>query len=126
MGRNRPIAGLALWAGLLAWQSAEAQIPDRSTVRVLLTDLAEVPPGTLQRAKAEAAALFERSQISVEWIDAEACDSRCLYVRIIAKPIGIESRKQSVVGIAPGTPEARGKFAWVFYDRICIYSADLR
>jgi len=126
MGRNTRIAGLALWAGLLAWQSAEAQIPDRSIVRVLLTNLAEVPAGMLDHAKAEAVAVFERSQISLEWSDAKACETRCLFVRIVAKPIGTESRKQSVVGIAPGTREARGKFAWVFYDRICIYSADLQ
>ena len=125
MCRNTQIAGLALWAGLLAGQSAEAQIADRSTVRVRLTDLADVSAGTLRHAKAEAIAIFERSQISLEWIDAEACDPRCLYVRIIAKPIGKESDDQSVVGIAPGTPEARGRFAWVFYDRICSYSADL-
>jgi len=51
MGRDTRIAGLALWAGLLAWQSAEAQIPDRSIMRVLLTDLAEVPAGMLDHAK---------------------------------------------------------------------------
>lgn len=126
MGRNTWIAGLALSAGLLVWQSAGAQTPDQSTVRVLLTDLAGAPAGTLERAKAEAAALFARSQISVEWMNAEACETRCLFVRIIPKPIGTESRNPYVVGIAPGTPEARGKFAWIFFDRISAYSAELR
>ena len=100
-------------------------VAERSTVRVLLRRRRRAGwhAGTCE---SEAAAVFERSQISLEWIDARACEARCLFVRILAKPIGTESRKQPVVGIAPGTPEAPGKFAWVFYDRICSYSADLQ
>jgi hypothetical protein len=126
MGRKTWIGGLALCAGLLAGPSAEGQVTDRSTVRVVLTDMVELPADALKRAKAEAAGLFERSQIDLVWIDAEMCHARCLFVRIIAKPIGTKGvRNPFVVGVAPGTPEVRGKFAWVFYDRIRAYSAEL-
>jgi hypothetical protein len=126
MGRITWIGGLALCTGLLAGQSAEAQIPGRSTVRVVLTDMVGMPADSLERVKDEAASLFERSKIDLVWIDAETCQARCLYVRIIAKPIGTKGLGNPfVVGVAPGTPEVRGKFAWVFYDRIRAYSAEL-
>jgi hypothetical protein len=126
MGRITWIGGLALCAGLLAEQSAEAQIPGRSTLRVVLTDMVEMPADALERAKEEAVRLFERSRIDLVWIDAETCHARCLFVRVIAKPIGTKGlRNPFVVGVAPGTPEIRGKFAWVFYDRIRAYSAEL-
>ena len=81
---------------------------------------------TLERAKDEAVRLFERSQINLEWIDEGTCQGRCLFVRVTAGPIGTEGRTNSlVVGVAPGTEAARGKFAWVFYDRIRVYSAEL-
>ncbi len=85
-----------------------------------------MPADALERAKDEAARLFERSKIDLVWIDAETCHARCLFVRIIAKPIGTKGLGNPfVVGVAPGTLEVRGKFALVFYDRIRAYSAEL-
>ena len=125
MGGNRWIGGLALFLGLTTWTKAEAQPPNPS-VRVLLTDIAGIPEGTLGQAKHEVTRLFERSRISLVWIDAGECHERCLFVRTIAKPIGTKGLDNPlVVGVAPGTREARGRFAWVFYDRVRIYSAEL-
>jgi hypothetical protein len=127
MGRNRWIAWLtlALGAGLPA-QSAVAEIVERSTVRVVLTDVAGLSAPALERAKNEAARLFERSQIDLVWIDIDACEERCLFLRITALPIGGKSRNPSVMGTAPGTLEVRGRYAWVFYDRIRAASATFR
>jgi hypothetical protein len=46
-------------------------------------------------------------------------------MRIIPKPIGIKSRNPTVVGIAPGSREKRGKLAFVFYERIQDFSEAL-
>lgn len=125
MGRNRWIAGLALWVGVTGWTSAAAQTPDRLTIRVLLHDDAGVPADALARAKRDAALIYERSNITLEWLEDGSLVSQSLIMRILAKPIGMKSRNRAVVGIAPGSREARGKLAFVFYERIQDFSEAL-
>ncbi len=125
MGRNCWIAGLALCAGLGPWQSAEAQISGPATVRVVLHDDAGVPVETVDRARQELSRVFRKSNIPFAWIGTDACEGSCLRIRIVSKSLGGKSSNRQVVGIAPGTRELRGKLAYVFYDRILVYSAEL-
>ncbi len=125
MGRNCWIAGLALCAGLGPWQSAQAQISGPSTVRVVLHDDAGVPAETVDRARQEVSRVFHKSNIPFAWIGTDACEGSCLRIRIVSKSLGGKSSNRQVVGIAPGTKELRGKLAYVFYDRIRLYSAEL-
>jgi hypothetical protein len=125
MGRNGWIAGLALWAGLTAGTPVAAQTPDRFTIQVLLCDDAGVPAEALERAKRDAALIYERSNITLQWIEEPSLLSRTLILRIIFKPLGEKSRNRAVVGIAPGSREARGRLAFVFYERIQGFSEAL-
>ena len=125
MGRKRWIAGLALCAGLLGSEDATAETPDTTTIRLLLENTAGVPNDMLDRAQREVTLLFKRAGIPLEWIDGEACLARCLTIRIISKPIGRKSRDPRVLAVTSGTRELRGRFAWIFYDRIQAGSREL-
>ena len=125
MDRNRWIAGLALWAGVIGWTPAAAQTADRPVIRVRLNDDAGVPANALERAKHDASLIYERANITLEWIEDDSWSSHALMIRIIAKPIGLKSRNRAVVGIAPGSRDVRGKIAFVFYERIQGFSEEL-
>jgi hypothetical protein len=125
MSRTRWIFGLVLCAVVTGPQSAAGENADPSTIHVLLHDDAGVPAETVERARQEVSGVFRRSKISFEWISVDACAGSCFIIRIVSKPIGAKSRNPNVVGIAPGTRELRGKLAFVFYDRIRVYSAEL-
>jgi hypothetical protein len=125
MGCKRWIAGLALFTGVAGWDSAAAQTPERFSVQVLLQDDAGVPADVLEQAKRDATRVFGRSNIDLEWIEERTYQSSSLVMRITAKPIGTKSRSRFVVGLAPGTREARGTMAFAFYERIQAYSAEL-
>jgi hypothetical protein len=125
MGRNRWIAGFALWAGLTGSTSAVAQTSDHLTIRVLLHDDAGVPADALLRAKRDAVLIYERSSIKLEWIEDGSLPPRSLIMRIVAKPMGKKSHNPAVVGIAPGSREKRGRLAFVFYERIQDFSEAL-
>jgi hypothetical protein len=125
MGRNHWIVGLALSAGMAGWTPAAAQTADRPTVRVRLHDDVGVPAAALERAKRDAVLIYERSNIALEWIEQGSSLSHALIVRIIAKPIGMKSRNRAVIGIAPGSREARGQLAFLFYERIQDFSEAL-
>jgi hypothetical protein len=125
MGRKRWIAGLTLWVGVIGWEQAAAQTLERFSLQVLLKNDAGVPAGVLEQAKRDAIRVFDRSNSNLEWIEDGPYQSGSLTLRIIAKAIGTKSRNRSVVGIAPGTREARGIIAYAFYERIQTYSAEL-
>ena len=119
------ILGLVLWTVVIGPQSAAGQDASASSIRVLLHDSAGVPLETVERARQEVSRLFRRSNIPFEWIGADRFDASSLSIRIISKPIDAKSRNRLVVGLAPGTREVRGKLAFVFYNRIHLYSAQL-
>ena len=125
MGRKRWIAGLALFAGLAGWEPAAAQTPARFTVQVLLVDDAGVPVDVLEQAKHAATRVFALSNIDLQWIGHGPYQPCSLTVRIAPKPTGAMNLGQFVMGMAPGTQEARGILAFAFYDRIQHYSAHL-
>ena len=125
MGRHTWVAGLVLCAGLTGREPAAAQTPERFTVQVLLQDEAGVPADVLEQAKHEAARVFGLSNIDLEWLEPGPYQPRSLTLRIVAAPIGTESRHRFVLGFAPGTLKARGIIAFAFYDRIQDYGAEL-
>jgi hypothetical protein len=127
MGRTAWISGygLALWMGVMGAHAAAGQIAAAPAVRVVIQDGAGVPAGSLERARVEATEIFRLAGISVDWIDAETCERRCLIMNITAKPVGTKSRNRAVVGVTPGARGARGIIAYAFYDRISIFSAEL-
>ena len=125
MGRNTWIAGFALCVGVAGWEPAAAQTAERFSVQVLLLDETGVSVDVLEQAKHAATRVFALSNIDIQWIGHGPYQPRSLIVRIAAQPIGTKSRSRFVVGIAPGTREARGILALAFYDRIQLYSAEL-
>ena len=125
MSRTKRIHGLVLLTALVGYQSAAGQDVDASRLRVLLDDDAGVPAQTLERAQDEVIRIFRRSNIPFVWIDGDGCYGSCLIIRIVSKPLGGGSRDPKVVGIAPGTRELRGTIAFVFYERIRVYSGQL-
>lgn len=125
MSRTKRIHGLVLLTALIGYQSAAGQEVDASSLRVLLDDDAGVPAQTLERAREDVIRIFRRSNIPFVWIDGDGCYGSCLIIRIVSKPLGARSRDPKVVGIAPGTRELRGTIAFVFYERIRDYSAQL-
>ena len=125
MGRKRWIAGLTLCVGVTGWEPAAAQTPAGFAVQVFLQDDGRVPADVLEQAKHAATRVFALSNIDLQWIGHGPYQPCSLIVRIVAKPIGATNRSRFVVGIAPGTREARGILAFAFYDRIQLYSAEL-
>lgn len=125
MGRNTWIAGLALCAGLTAGHTAAAQAPGSPVVYVRIVDGAGVPTETLRPAQDDATRAFRLSGITLVWAGAERCQVPCLTVRIVMQPVGEMSRNPRMLGVAPGTKEARGINVWIFYPRIRAYSSDL-
>jgi hypothetical protein len=125
VGRTKWIVGLVLWTVATGPQSAAGESADPSTLRVLLHDDAGVPAETVERARQEVSGVFRRSKIPFAWISADACAGSCFIIKIVSQPVGAKSRDPRVVGIAPGTRELRGKLAFVFYDRIRVFSAEL-
>lgn len=126
MSRTKRIYGWVLVTALIGCRSAAGQGVEPSSLRVLLQDDAGVPAETLERARHEVEGVFHRSHISFSWIVAGTCEQSCHIIKIVSKPVGVMSRDSKVVGVAPGTREARGRIAFVFYDRIRVYSAELR
>ena len=121
MGRHTWIAGFVLCAGLIDRQTASGQ----PLIHVLVMDQAEVPPVTRQRAQDVATRVFHLAGLALVWVDAEACQARCLTVRIVTQPVTAQSRDPHMLGVALRMPEARGMNLWVFYPRIRAYSAEL-
>ena len=126
MGRNLWIAGLALCVGVTGWAPAAAQVSERLTVPVLLQNDAGVPADLVDRAKQETTRVFAPANIGIEWVGGESYrPDRTFVLRLAPRPIGAKSRNRLVVGVAPGTREARGTIAFVFYDRIQTLSEEL-
>jgi hypothetical protein len=125
MGRNTWIAGLVMCAGLAGLDIAAAQTSSRPVVHVQIIDRAQVPEDTLERARTEAARVFELSGVTLAWVDATGCQNSCLTVRIVTQAVSAKSSNPRVLGVAPGTKETRGINLWIFYPRVSAYSADL-
>lgn len=125
MSRTNWTVGVVLWTLAIGPGSASGQDGGPSSLRVLLNNHAEVQAEIVERAQEDVSALFRRSNIPFTWIAADECGGSCLIIRILSKPIGGKSRNRRVLGIAPGSRELRGKLAFVFYERIRTYSAEL-
>jgi hypothetical protein len=125
MGCKCWIAGLTLCVGVTGWEPAAAQTPAGFAVQVFLRDDGLMPADVLEQAKHAASQVFALSNIGLQWIGEGPYQPCSLTVRIMAAPIGTISRNRLVMGMAPGTREARAIIAFAFYERIHDYAADL-
>ena len=126
MNRTNWILGLALLAVATAPGSAWGQDGEPIVVRAVFHDSVGVPAEIAERARNEVRGIFRRSNITFAWIDSNACEGSCLNIKVVSKPLGDKSRyNPKVVGMAPGTLEFRGRLAYIFYERIRVYSGEL-
>ena len=125
MSRLNKVFGLVLCVSAIGAPFASAQEAEPITVRVRLIDEVGVPADVAEQARNEVSTIFHRSNIGFEWADAGTCAGSCFVIKVIAKLAGDKVRNPKVVGIAPGTREARGRLAYIFYERIRVYSGEL-
>jgi hypothetical protein len=117
--------------------SAEETLGSRSpaalTVTIHVADYASLPHMELDAAEAHATAAFRAAGIDIVWSSApwkpeprQSADPRSIDVRLVIVPRDMAEKKcrlenlgASVLGISiSGASEARGRVAYVFYDRI--------
>lgn len=110
-------AGVLLW-GSLGW----AQAYPVNRITVLVNDSVGVRPAVLKSAETEAAMLFRRAGIAIQWVrcgDTDACrrppreNEFVLHIVRNGKTQG-----DFVFGEAFLGADGRGKYADVFYDRL--------
>ncbi len=122
MGRTGWIAGALLFGVLTGCAEAAAETSDPLTIHVLVLDEVGVPAATLSRAQREARRIFESAGITLSWLPAQTPPTGSLFiklvVKIVAKPLGEKARNLNVLALAPGSKEAPGKVALLFYHRI--------
>jgi hypothetical protein len=125
MGRANRIVGLVLCVVTMAVLGVSAEEAEPITLRVRFLDDVGVPADVAETARNEVSGIFRRSQISLTWIEFDACQGSCFTIKMVSKLLGDKSRNPKVIGIAPGTREVRGKLAYIFYERVRVYSAQL-
>ena len=115
---------------VLARPAAAGPIPPL-TIVLEVPDPARIPPHIVTRAKAEMMRIYRDACVSIMWSDPAPGTSRPYALRSPAATdpgfalviLSREMTDQLIVGTealggAAGTPEERGRMAYVFYDRV--------
>jgi hypothetical protein len=126
-------------AGASGVSAEEAQrSPTALTVTIHVTDNVNLSPMALAEAQAYATAAYREAGLDIVWSSApwkaqagQGADSRSVDVRLVIVPHDMAEKKRreeslgdSVLGIAiSGASEARGRVAYIFYDRIARVAA---
>ena len=122
MGRTGWIAGALVFGVLTGRTDAAAESLDSLSVHVLVLDRIGVEADTLRQAQEEARRIFKASGISLAWQlrgqKPPAAPFVIKLVIIVSNPIGETDKSPNMLAIAPGSKEARGTVAWLFYHRI--------
>ena len=117
MGRTGWIAGVVLFAGAVGCADAVAETSDPISIRVLVVDEVGIDPNMLREAQQEAGRIFAAAGITLRWTGPEP-PAGSLIVKIASNPVGQKGKNRNVLGLAPGSKDARGRIAWLFYHRI--------
>jgi hypothetical protein len=118
MGRTTWIAAVTLLAGLTGSADARAETTDPLTLQVMIHDETGIPLAALHRTQAEASRIFKAAGITLTWVPPGEVPANSLIVKIVETPIGQKSRNPNVLGVSPGSKEAPGRVAWLYYSRI--------
>ena len=123
MGRAGWIAAALAFGVLTGWTDAAAEPLSPFTVHVLILDGVGVEADTLRQAQEEAQRIFKAATITLAWRlrDQEPPTGSLfikLVVKIVANPIGERGKNPNVLAMTPGSKEARGTVAYLFYHRI--------
>ena len=123
MGRAGRIAAALVFGVLAGWTDAAAEPLNPLTVHVLILDGVGVEADTLRQAQEEAQRIFKAATITLAWRlrDQEPPAGSLLIklvIKIVANPIGESGKNPNVLAMTPGSKEARGTVAYLFYHRI--------
>jgi len=118
MGRTTWIAAGALFAGLTGSADATAETADPLALQVMLHDEIGIPLAALRQSQIEASRIFKAVGITLTWVPPGEVPANSLIIKIVNTPIGDKSRNPNVLGVSPGSKDAPGRVAWLYYSRI--------
>ena len=118
MGRTTWIVGMALFAGLTGSADATAETADPLALQVMLHDEIGIPLAALRQSQIEASRIFKAVGITLTWVPPGEVPANSLIIKIVNTPIGDKSRNPNVLGVSPGSKDAPGRVAWLYYSRI--------
>lgn len=117
----------ALLAVALLLRTADVWVgPPVTAVNVAVENSASVPAHILNNAQVETAAIFARAGVDLRWVIRTSPETaaRQLTVIVAATADGIPQVAEETLGLAPvGRNGARGRIAYVFYDRVSRYAS---
>ena len=116
-------------------RTASAGQAEPLTITLCVHDYARVPRDVLTRAENEATRIYRTMGVELVWLDASPTSARPHPETISEQLLNASNRDltisilsglmvqrtgtaENVMGVAPGTLEARGRLAYVFYERI--------
>ena len=99
-------------------RAARAEPANPITVLVYVTNQAEIPPGVLTHALAEATRIYSGIGVTLAWTESSPAAYRFI-IRIASKPFGTDRVIDlHALGATPGTKQLRGRLAYAFYRPI--------
>jgi len=72
----------------------------------------------LRQSQIEASRIFKAVGITLTWVPPGEVPANSLIIKIVNTPIGHKSRNPNVLGVSPGSKDAPGRVAWLYYSRI--------
>jgi hypothetical protein len=102
---------------LAATVHASERVDDRS-VRVVVRVAEGVDRGVVRRSLEEAARIFRRGRISVEWLDRSDDVQGCVRLHVLARDVVGAGRDRPMLGVAPRERGRAGRIAYVFVDAV--------
>ncbi len=118
MGRTTWIVAVALFAGLTGSADATAETTDPLALQVMLHDETGMTITALHQAQSEAGRIFKAAGVTLTWLPPGEVPANSLIIKVVDTPIGQKSRNPNVLAVSPGSKEAPGRVAWLYYSRI--------
>jgi hypothetical protein len=124
-------AGFIVTFGLVAFgRTAFAGETQPLTITLYLHNYARVPSAVLTRAEDEATRIYHALGVDLVWVDLSArstypppemMSTLDITINVVSDVMAERKRAAGdVMGAAPGTPEQRGRLAYVFYRRVAL------
>jgi hypothetical protein len=132
MRRAAVTALVMVWVSAISTLATAAGPEDRATINVRIHDYVALPKKPLARTQSLVSAYYRAIRVDTRWRAVmqpsrlpEAASTACIYdirdltVIILSHAMALEKElPDDAVGSAATTPEARGRIAYVLYDRV--------
>jgi hypothetical protein len=110
-------ASVFLTLGVAAPGAAADQAPP-SKVGIFVSDEAHLPERVVRHAQQEVTRIYRAVGVDIDWVDRAASTFRLTVVILPQEMAERMKRPPTAMGATPSDPSARGRLAYVFYDRV--------